>query len=110
MTIQITHLGLIHQFNGMDTDQTKWFDKIHNSICIYEILENKKLLLQQYSPLYPIPMRSDSAYQESLGKALPVDEDDLPVETELGFKHRQGVDEILYVLVTCSADICYPLI
>ena len=56
-------------------------------------------------------MSEDSAYNRIIKTASPLEDKELrQVEKEFGFTYRQGVGELIYVMVTCRPDIYYPLI
>ena len=111
MTIQITELGVISRFNGMDIFQTKWFVKLSNRTYIKKILSDKQHLLTKPLPNFPTPMHHDAHFQHQLELAEPLTEEELIlIEKEFGFKYRQAIGEILYALVTCRLDLSFSLI
>ena len=112
MTIQITKLGKISRFNGVDVEQARHYVKLYNTTYIRKILKNHDWL-QNELPMsaFPLPMRSDSAYAKCLETATPLTPDERDqMEKDYGFTYRQGIGEILYALVTCRPDISYATI
>ena len=111
LSCEITDLGIIDRFNGVDIIQSRYYVKIHNETYIDKILRNKTHLLQKPIPDIPIPMHYSQDYQQQLEKSVALDAESLKqIEKEFGFKYRQGIGEILYALVTCRHDISFPLI
>ena len=112
MTIDITKLGMISRFNGVDVEQTRHYIKLYNSTYIKKILKNHSWIHTEHpSALFPMPMRTDTEYQRNLETAKPLsDQERLKLEKLYGFTYRQGVGEILYALVTCRPDISYSTI
>ena len=77
MTIQITKLGKISRFNGVDVEQTRHYVKLYNTTYIRKILKNHDWL-QHELPMsdFPLPMRSDAAYAKCLETATPLTPDE----------------------------------
>ena len=60
---------------------------------------------------FPIPMKSEAAYQRKLETTdIPSESDIARLETKYGFGYRQAIGELIYALVTCRPDISYPVI
>ena len=112
MTIEITKLGKISRFNGVDVEQTRHYVKLYGSTYLHKILKNHSWLANEV-PMseFPLPMRSDAAYARNLEAATPLTTQQRDaMEKEYGFTYRQGIGEILYALVTCRPDISYATI
>jgi hypothetical protein len=56
-------------------------------------------------------MQTDATYRKTLETAEPATEKELKdLEKAYGFKYRQGIGEILYVMVTCRPDVSFPVV
>ena len=112
MTIDVKELGLISRFNGMDIEQTRHYIKLSNALYINKILKNHQWINDEKpSAMFPIPMKSDSAYLHSIETAEPFRPDErIKYESEMGFSYRQAIGEIIYALVTCRPDISFSAI
>jgi deoxyuridine 5'-triphosphate nucleotidohydrolase len=113
MTIEVKELGTIDRFNGIDVDQTRDYIKLYNATYIKKIMRNHPWLLDDEFPpaTFPLPMKSDSLFARKIEEADPLSPDEqLRLETELGFTYRQAVGELIYALVTCRPDISFACI
>ncbi len=113
MTVRIKHLGQITRFNGVDVLQAKHFIKLYNRTYIDKILTRHDWIHteQHHQHSFPLPMRADSAYQRELeNQPTPSAEEISALESEMGFKYRQAIGELIYALCTCRPDISYPVI
>ena len=112
MTIDISKLGMILRFNGVDVLQTRHYIKLYNCTYIRKILANHAWILEEH-PMgeFSLPMRSDTSYARDLKIAKPLSQSEREkLEKEYGFTYQQGVGEILYALITCCPDISYATI
>ena len=113
MTVEIKHLGILDRFNGVDILQTREYIKIHNNTYIQKIVSNHDWLKNDSTILgeFPLPMDPEPAYRTRLETEEPASENERrSLEKEYGFKYRQGVGEILFAMVTCRPDICFPIV
>ena len=113
MTVDIKHLGILDRFNGVDILQTREYVKLHNNTYIQKIINNHDWLKNDNIALgeYPIPMDPEPEYRKRLETDEPAnDKERIKLEKEYGFKYRQGVGEILFAMVTCRPDICFPIV
>ena len=112
MTIDVKELGLISRFNGVDVEQTRYYIKLSNAVYIRKILKNHPWINdEQPAGDFPLPMKADNEYiqQLEMAKLLPENER-IAYENELGLSYRQGIGEIIYVLVTSRPDISFAAI
>ena len=109
MKTKIKELGILTRFNGTDILQSRNFVKISNKTYIEKISKGKNINQQQAA--FPIPMISDTKYQENIETAEPANDDELlELEKKYKFSYRQIIGELIYAMVTCRPDISYPLI
>ena len=67
MSIEISQLGQITRYNGVDIQQTRHYIKIYNSTDIDKILAHHDWRTKQDIPMseFPVPMKSDADYLSS---------------------------------------------
>ena len=110
MQNKIHKLGILQRFNGVDILQSRNYIKLSNKTYIEKILKGKNII-EPHSATHPIPMQTDSKYQEQLETAAPASEDEIAaLEKQYGFTYRQVIGELIYAMVTCRPDISYALI
>jgi Reverse transcriptase (RNA-dependent DNA polymerase) len=63
LRVPLNQLGIITKFNGVNIPQTRWYIKVSCEDYLRKILESHNWMDLPTSNL-PVPMRSDSAYQE----------------------------------------------
>ena len=115
MTINVKMLGQITRFNGVHIQQTRDFIKIYNTTTylIKKILQHHRWILDATPLSIPAtPMRDNYEYQRELETATPFTAAELTAhENMLGFAYRQGIGELIYMLVTCRPpDISFACI
>ena len=56
-------------------------------------------------------MYNDSEYNKEIENVAAIPQTELKtVEKEIGFSYKQGIEELIYALVTCHLDISFALI
>ena len=114
MTIDVKELGQISRFNGVDVLQSKHFVKIYNKTYIKKMLAKHDWIHHETelpAATFPIPMKSEAAYQRKLETAdTPSESEIAALEKKYGFGYRQAIGELIYALVTCRPDISFPVI
>ena len=92
MIIDITSLGVINRFNGVDIDQTQEYINVSNCIYIKKILISKGWLdakILTNSNIKYTPMHSDNTYNKLIDESIPIPDKELnAVEKEMGFTYK----------------------
>ena len=111
MSIEISELGQISRYNGVDIQQTRHYIKAYNCTYIDKLCAHHDWIKRD-TPAgeFPVPMKADPDYQRRLETSEPLTPDMLAkVEKKFGFTYRQAVGEQLYALVTCRPDISFAV-
>ena len=102
--------GLLTRHNGIDILQTEDFVKVYCETYL------NKILLTKSFPLLPIchkplPMSSQNTDIKELETTTGPNEpaDQIALQTTNGFKYRMTTGELIFALVTCRADIAFPV-
>ena len=108
LQVPLNQLGVITKFNGVNVQQTKWFIKVSCQDYLRKILENHNWLDLRASDM-PVPMKSDSAYQRALEKAVrpqtPAEQQ--KVQDQAGFVYRTAIGELIYALIVARLEISF---
>ena len=115
LSIDVKDLGVVDRYNGLDIEQTKHFIKIKCTTYIEKILNGNSSwldMLDPHSSPFPIPMRNESKFQETLENAQTpqTEKDGKILEQEMGFSYRRAIGELIYAMVSCRPDISFPVI
>jgi hypothetical protein len=98
MTNPLNQLGTIRKFNGVNVEQTRYYNHVHCQTYIEKISHHGWDKLKTRSP--PTPMKSDSKYQvdiqTSRGPATLKEPKEL--ERQMGFSYRQTIGKLIYAL------------
>ena len=107
----LNDLGVIKRFNGMDTQQTKHYVKLHAATYISKIIEHHGWQNEKTSNT-PVPMRNDSTYQAQIqleeGPNDPKEQKQL--EQQMQFNYRQAIGELIFAMTLCRVDISIAVI
>ena len=103
--------GLIKRHNGIDIVQSKDSIKMHCGTYLTKILQSKTFDMTTVKHK-PLPMESDNKYILSLESEVGPKENDAQKELEQsqGFKYRNATGELIFAMITCRADIAFPVI
>ena len=103
--------GLLHRHNGIDIEQSSHGIKMYCQTYLQKILKTKTFNMQ-CTKNKPIPMESESKFiqqmETDIGPNDPTEHQDL--ETSVGFKYRNATGELIFAMITCRADIAFPVI
>jgi hypothetical protein len=106
MRIEVKHLGIIDQFNGMDIHHTRYYIKLTCEKYLIKMLEGHEDLLK-HVPANPVPLPADPTYIRNLESAtvpttLP---EKLQLKEKRGFNYRQVTCEIIFPMMKCRPMI-----
>ena len=103
--------GLISRHNGIDIVQSKDSIKMHCKTYLNKIMQSKHfdMTVAKYKPL---PMESENKFILALETEIgPKDSDgQQQLEQSAGFKYRNATGELIFAMITCRADIAFPVI
>ena len=103
--------GLITRHNGIDIQQSQHGIKIFCETYLNKIMKTKSFDLT-VPKNKPIPMLSEASHMRELentkGPQTPTATQDFI--NEHGFKYRNGTGELIFAMVTCRADISFPVL
>ena len=102
--------GLLTRHNGIDILQTQDFVKVYCETYLRKIINTKtfSLLTTNHKPL---PMSSQNSDMKTLETSTGPRElaEQLQIQNTNGFKYRTTTGELIFALVTCRADIAFPV-
>ena len=103
--------GLLKRHNGIDIIQSSHGIKMHCATYLQRILQSKTFDMQ-IAKQKPLPMDSTNQYMKILESTpRPKDtEQQKQWETVAGFKYRNATGELIFAMITCRADIAFPII
>jgi hypothetical protein len=107
MRIQVKHLGIIDQFNGMDIIQTRHYVKLTCSKYLHKVVKNHSDLLNRPIVTHPVPLHADPGYLKQLEQA-PVPNtvtEKLQLKQRMGFNYCQVIGEIIFPMMKCRPEI-----
>ena len=103
--------GLISRHNGIDILQSKHGIKMSCQTYLTKILQTKTfdMTIAQHKPL---PLNSDKKYILSLETDVGSTDPQMQqkIENTAGFKYRNATGELIFAMITCRADIAFPVI
>ena len=102
--------GRITRHNGIDILQSEDGIKIYAETYLNKILATKSfdMTITQNKPL---PMSSDKDISTKLEMTIGPDDaaEQIKLQQETGFKYRNATGELIFAMVTCRADIAFPV-
>ena len=103
--------GLLKRHNGIDIDQNSLGIKIHCCTYLRKIIDTKTFDMT-VSKHKAIPMVSDNSYMRELETTQGSKEPSAANEfmKTHGFKYRNATGELIFAMVTCRADISFPVL
>ena len=103
--------GLLTRHNGIDIEQTRHGIKTHCKTYLQKIIKTKTFPLTT-TQNKPVPMQSDAKYMRELEttKGLPGATAQNEFISQHGFKYRNATGELIFAMVTCRADISFPVL
>ena len=103
--------GLISRHNGIDIIQSDHGIKMHCETYLKKILMSKTFDMTT-SKHKALPMDSDTKHIRVLDNDIgPKDAiQHKALEESIGFKYRNATGELIFALITCRADIAFPVI
>ena len=103
--------GLLTRHNGIDIVQSSHGIKMHCATYLQRILKSKDFDMK-IAQQKPLPMDSTSQYMKVLESAPKSTDKEQQTkwETVAGFKYRNATGELIFAMVTCRADIAFPII
>ena len=103
--------GLLKCHNGIDVQQNQFGIKIHCSTYLRKIL-NTKTFDMTISKHKAIPMISENSYMRELESTKGSQDSNATNEfvKAHGFKYRNATGELIFAMVTCRADISFPVL
>ena len=112
MLVDIKYLGLLTRFNGVNTDQTGMYAKLHNNTYISKIIDGHKNWTEDYHcHTFPLLIKAESSYANSLEHTVLPSSDRYKhkLQREHKLNYRQTIGELIYTMITCRSDISFPL-
>ena len=112
-TIEIKDLGELTRYNGVDVTQGRHFVKLSNKTYFDKVIEEHPWLQNDTNiSNKPLPLHSDKSFNHLLEHAVPppTELEQNQLQTKMGLNYRQGIGELIYMMVTCRPDISFPLI
>ncbi len=106
MRIEVKHLRLINQFNGLDIQQTRYYVKLTCEKYLKKITRGHDNLLKNV-PMNPVPLPADPTYIQNLEtttvpQTIP---EKVMLKEAMGFNYRQVIGEIIYPMMKCRPEI-----
>jgi hypothetical protein len=111
MTNPLNQLGTIRKFNGVNVEQTRYYNHVHCETYIEKIVSHHGWeKLKTRSP--PTPMKSDSKFQADIQMSRGPEsiKEQKELERRMGFSYRQTIGELIYALTVCRVDISIAVI
>ena len=101
---------LLTRHNGIDILQTQDFIKVYCETYLHKILKSKTFSLITTSHK-PLPMSSQNSDMKTLETSTGPRESTAQTQLQStnGFKYRTTTGELIFALVTCRADIAFPV-
>jgi hypothetical protein len=102
----LNQLGTIRKFNGVNVEQTRYYNHVHCQTCIEKIVSHHGWAKPKIrSP--PTPMKRDSKYQVDIQTSRGPEsiKEQKELEHRMGFSYRQTIGELIYALTVCRVDI-----
>jgi len=111
LRMPIKNIGFLTRFNGVDIEQTRYYIKLHCAKYLTTMLNKHGWLTPNIdiSPqTYPsTPFHTDKNTMRILQDCQPstTPEEELELQTRIGFTYCQLMGEIMYPMVKCRPDI-----
>ena len=112
-----TKMGLLHDFNGINTNQCREYIKISFPGYIDHILQSHGWQDQPYLSNHPTsPLPEDAVHKmyaavlsPSGGGPAEHTSNHVALESKIGFSYRSLLDELIIVYVSCHSNIGYAV-
>ena len=113
MPQQFNNLGTIRKFNGININQTQFFNHVHCETYINKIVKHHNWQNERIRTI-PIMMRIDVDYQTRIqleeGPKWLKERKQLNKQMIFSYRHRQCIGELIYALTICQIDILIAVI
>ena len=102
--------NLLTWHNGIDVLQTRDFVKVYCETYLNKILQTKSFpLIPTSHKLLPMSSQNSDIKELETTTGPKEKEDQILLQTTNGFKYRTTTGELIFALVTCRADIAFPV-
>jgi hypothetical protein len=111
MTNPFNQLGTIRKFDGVNVEQTRYYNHVHCQTYIEKIVSHHGWdKLKNRSPT--TPMKSDSKYQVDIQTSRGPEslKEQKELERRMRFSYRQTISGLIYALIVCRVDISIAVI
>ncbi|KAL7544254.1 LOW QUALITY PROTEIN: hypothetical protein ACHAWF_007634, partial [Thalassiosira exigua] len=114
LTFPLKRMGLVTMFNGLDIQPIRYFIKVSCETYIDKIMEGHlvKWMTTRDIPNRPTPLPTAQSFMRAyLGaKGNPDPKHQEALATEMGFKYRSGIGQLIYPFITCCPDITFATV
>ena len=103
--------GLIQRHNGIDILQSEHGIKMYCETYLNKILKSKTFDMT-VTKNKPLPMDSENKHIQLLEQTIGPNDMQAKneLESSVGFKYRNATGELIFAMITCRADISFPVI